>query len=171
MTANCRSNGLAAKIKGHLTMDEVARHYGFEPNRSGFMRCPFHQGDRTASLKIYPGPGGWHCFGCGSGGSVIDFVMRLFDLSFRQALVRLNTDFQLGLTGEAPSRGEASRILQERAREAKELAEYRERYKSHTMLYRSMWLALKDGNETPLYFSALRELPILDEWFDEHPWR
>lgn len=65
-------------------MDEVARHYGFEPNRAGFMRCPFHQGDHTASLKIYAGDRGWHCFGCNSGGSVIDFVMRLYEANQRR---------------------------------------------------------------------------------------
>ena len=74
-------------------MDEVVRHYGFEPNRAGFMRCPFHQGDHTASLKIYAGDRGWHCFGCNSGGSVIDFVMRLYDINFRQAVLRLDLDF------------------------------------------------------------------------------
>lgn len=169
--ASFRSDGLAQQIKERLTMDEVARHYGFEPNRSGFLKCPFHQGDHTASMKIYPGSGGFHCFGCGAGGSVIDFVMRLFDLSFGQALLRLNTDFGLGLSSSRPSPSEASRILQERAQKARELEEYRRVYQVHTVLYRAMWLALKRGEETPLYFAALRELPILDYWFEEHPWR
>ena len=99
-------------------MDEVARHYGFEPNRAGFMRCPFHQGDHTASLKIYAGDRGWHCFGCNSGGSVIDFVMRLYDINFRQAVLRLDLDFGLGLS-QAPqlSRAEQSAILEARRRE------------------------------------------------------
>lgn len=94
-------------------MDEVARHYGFEPNRAGFMRCPFHQGDHTASLKIYAGDRGWHCFGCNSGGSVIDFVMRLYDINFRQAVLRLDLDFGLGLS-QTPqrSRAEQSAILE-----------------------------------------------------------
>ena len=153
-------------------MEDVVRHYGFESNRAGFMRCPFHRGDHTASLKIYPGSGGWHCFGCGKGGSVIDFVMELFGLSFRQAVLRLNMDFGLGLSSSGrPSPAEASRILQERAREARELEEYRERYRAHAVLYRAMWLALKSGEETPLYFAALRELPALEDYFDEHPWR
>ena len=39
---------LAAGIKDRLTMEEVARRYGYEPGRSGFLRCPFHSGDRTA---------------------------------------------------------------------------------------------------------------------------
>lgn len=37
-------------------------------------RCPFHR-DNTPSFTVFP-DGGWHCFGCGAGGSLIDFVMR-----------------------------------------------------------------------------------------------
>lgn len=44
----------------------------------------------------------------GKGGSVIDFVMDLFDLSFRQAVLRLNLDFRLGLTDSRPTRTEVS---------------------------------------------------------------
>lgn len=87
---------LASQIKERLTAQEVVEFYGFHPDRSGFIKCPFHQGDRHASLKVYSGnKTGWHCFGCGAGGSVIDFVMKLFDIDFRQACVRINTDFHL----------------------------------------------------------------------------
>lgn len=171
MTANCSSDGLAGVIKDRLTMDEVARRYGFEPNRAGFIQCPFHQGDHTASLKIYPGHGGFHCFGCGAHGSVVDFTMLLFDISFAQALLRLNSDFGLGLSAHRPGPAELSRRHQERVRAAKKLAHDRALYQTHTVLYRAMWLALKSGEETPLYFAALRELPILDHWLEETPWR
>ena len=81
---------LASQIKERLTAQEVVEFYGFHPDRSGFIKCPFHQGDRHASLKVYSGnKTGWHCFGCGAGGSVIDFVMKLFDIDFRQACVRI----------------------------------------------------------------------------------
>ena len=79
---------MASDIRSMLTAQQVAEHYGFEVNRSGFMKCPFHTGDRTASLKLYDGESGFHCFGCGAHGSIIDFVMRLFDLNFRQAVSR-----------------------------------------------------------------------------------
>ena len=96
MTVTCRSN-LAGRIQERLTMEEVARRYGYEPGRSGEggarrygydpgrsggLRCAFHQGDRTASLRVYPGYGGWHCFGCGNGGSGIDFVIVLYGIIF-----------------------------------------------------------------------------------------
>ena len=70
-------DNLAYEIKRLLPAVAVFSAYGLPPNRSGFVQCPFHQGDRHASLKVYSGnKAGWHCFGCGAGGSVIDFAMR-----------------------------------------------------------------------------------------------
>jgi hypothetical protein len=88
---------MAADIRRILTAQQVAEFYGFQVGRSGFMKCPFHQGDHTASLKLYDGDGGWHCFGCGAHGSVIDFAMLLFNCSFREAMGRLDSDFHLGI--------------------------------------------------------------------------
>ena len=90
-------NRQAEEIKQRLTMREVAEHYGFQVNRASCIRCPFHAGDRQASLHIYSGSGGFHCFGCGAHGSVIDFIMRLFNCSFREAVERADSDFHLGL--------------------------------------------------------------------------
>lgn len=164
----------AAEIKVRVSMLDVIERYGYETNRAGFMRCPFHSSDHTASLKIYPGERGWHCFGCGKGGSVIDFVMELFGISFRQAIVRMNTDFGLGLgfgTDDRASTYTRSKILEERKKKEEELAKYRREHEAKTVLFRHMWLALKKGEETALYFAALREIPILEYWFEEHPWR
>ena len=80
------------QIRQQLTMREVAELYGFTPDRNGFIKCPFHS-DNHGSLKLYPEDRGWHCFGCNAGGSVIDFVMKLFDLTFQQAVLRLDSDF------------------------------------------------------------------------------
>ena len=97
-------NDLARQIKEHLTARQVVELYGFHPDRGGYIQCPFHAGDNHGSLKVYDGnKSGWHCFGCGAGGSAIDFVMRLFGLSFAQACLKLNCDFGLGLTGERPA--------------------------------------------------------------------
>lgn len=35
----------------------------------------------------------FHCFGCGADGDVIDFAAKLFQLSLRQAVKKLATDF------------------------------------------------------------------------------
>jgi hypothetical protein len=49
---------------------------------AGKVPCPFHE-DRTPSLHCYPDDGGWHCFGCGAGGSIIDFGAGLYDIEPR----------------------------------------------------------------------------------------
>lgn len=86
-------------IKGTVGMQDVAQLMGYQVNRGGFMVCPFH-GDKDASLKIYPGRNGhsgWHCFGCGRGGSVIDFVMESEQCSFAKAVRIINDGMGLQL--------------------------------------------------------------------------
>ena len=92
---NAIQRDTAQRIKERVNMADICQKYGYEPNRAGFIRCPFHSGDNTPSLKV--NETSWHCFGCGRGGSVIDFVMELFGCSFSEACRRLDADFNLGL--------------------------------------------------------------------------
>lgn len=50
--------------------------------------CPFHK-EKTASCKIDPSTNMWHCFGCGEGGTVFNYVMKLHDVSFPEAVQML----------------------------------------------------------------------------------
>lgn len=89
----------AEVIKSSVSMNEAAGMLGYQVGRGGFMVCPFH-GDTDASLKIYPGKNGhsgWHCFGCGRGGSVIDFVMESEGCGFSKAVRILNDRLGLNL--------------------------------------------------------------------------
>jgi DNA primase len=55
----------------------------------GFMGCcPFHD-DTTASLSVGGVPDRFHCFGCGAGGDVIEYVHRFTGLSFTGAIQAL----------------------------------------------------------------------------------
>ncbi len=78
----------ATDIKRMVPMDTVLAWYGLKPNRAGFIPCPFH-GDTDPSLKVYPSGRGWHCFGCNKGGSVIDFVMAMEDVTFQDACQKI----------------------------------------------------------------------------------
>lgn len=86
----------ANEIKSRVSSKEAFLYYGIEFDRSGFCKC-FLTGERTASLKVYDGDRGWHCFGCSAHGNVIDFVMQYFGLTFHDSLVKINMDFSLGL--------------------------------------------------------------------------
>ena len=121
-------NPVAERIKDQLTMGDVLERYGLPISRNGRIPCPIHHGEDknfSYSDKYYK------CFVCGKSGSVIDFAMDLFDLDFRQAVVRLNDDFGLNLLSDntsavSPSR-ERKRILDERkAREREKAAVLRE---------------------------------------------
>ena len=59
--------------------DYVRAIAGVSPNRTGKIRCPFHD-DRTPSLQLYE-DGTWYCFGCQSGGSIYDFAARVWGTS------------------------------------------------------------------------------------------
>jgi DNA primase len=74
--------------------------------------CPFHD-EKTPSFNVNPTRGYFHCFGCGEGGDVIDFVMKTDHLSFTEAIERLAG--RAGITlryeegGSAPRQSQGSR--------------------------------------------------------------
>lgn len=86
----------ANEIKSRVSMPEMMGRYGFELDRSGFCKCPLHS-EKSGSFKAYPGSRGFYCFGCGAHGSVIDFVMQYFGLTFQDAISKINSDFSIGL--------------------------------------------------------------------------
>ena len=56
--------------------------------RSGsnmFGLCPFHS-EKTPSFSVSPDKQFYHCFGCGKGGGVINFIMEIENLSFPEAV-------------------------------------------------------------------------------------
>lgn len=79
------------EIKGRYSMRDIVEQYGFHPNRSGFISCPFHSSDRTPSLKIYAKD--FHCHACGANGDIFDFVMRMDNLSFKDAFQSLGGEY------------------------------------------------------------------------------
>lgn len=51
-----------------------------------FIKCPFHSGDNTPSLCINPVSNKWHCFGCGAGSSIYDWIMQKNNKTFQEAV-------------------------------------------------------------------------------------
>ena len=47
--------------------------------------CPFHN-EKTGSFTVYPQTNSFYCFGCGVGGDVINFTMRIENLDYMEAV-------------------------------------------------------------------------------------
>ena len=70
---------------------DVVGSYVSLGKRSGanlFGLCPFHN-ERTPSFAVNPAGQFYHCFGCGKGGGVINFIMEVENLSYPDAVAFL----------------------------------------------------------------------------------
>ena len=115
-------------VKQSITVREAAQMYGIEVNRSGMACCPFHD-DKNPSMKLNEEY--FYCFGCGATGDVIDFAVRLYNLSPREAAEKLAQDFGLAYDSQAPPRRryvrqktEAQKFKEDRDHAFRVLADY-----------------------------------------------
>jgi DNA primase len=66
--------------------------------------CPFHN-EKTPSFSVNAERGFFHCFGCGAGGTVFDFVMRVEALTFAEALQSLARRYGIALPEQSSAVG------------------------------------------------------------------
>lgn len=90
-------NAAARIVRETVSARDYAELIGLPVNRAGFTKCPFHSGDNSASMRLYPGERGWHCFGCHASGDVIELAKRLFGLRFPDAVERVAQDAGVNL--------------------------------------------------------------------------
>lgn len=144
-------------IKESLTLRKVMEFYGIHFNSRGFALCPFHT-EKTASLSIKNEH--YKCFGCGEYGGIIDFVMKYFGISFKQAIAKMGTDFALPLSFHKPTYRERLKITErrreidaERAENAKIKKIIDNNYNALCELHRRLYgEALKRKSETLLEY-------------------
>ena len=77
--------GFIQELKMRSPVQEVVGRY-VELKRAGrnlVGRCPFHS-EKTPSFTVFED--NFHCFGCGAGGDVITFAMRIENLDYRDAV-------------------------------------------------------------------------------------
>ncbi len=75
------------RIKDANRIDDVMRSYVTlsRTGRNLKCSCPFHS-EKTPSCVIYQDNGSFYCFGCGAGGDVITFIMKIENLDYIEAV-------------------------------------------------------------------------------------
>ena len=103
------------QLKETISIERVCRSYGIMLHEHGLNDyaglCPFHEEDEP-SFIVTPGKNLYNCMGCARGGSVIDLVMELERITFREAVESLAKRYGL----DPIARGAASSCAETTAR-------------------------------------------------------
>lgn len=79
---------IVAVVSDHVQLRKVGQsHKGL---------CPFHK-EKSPSFTVRADPAVFHCFGCGAGGDVIEFVKMKEGLSFQDAVVSIARRFGVAI--------------------------------------------------------------------------
>jgi len=92
--------------KQNIDILKVVEQSGIQLTKHGqnhFGGCPFHD-EKTPSFSVSPSKQMFHCFGCGAGGDVIDYVKKYYSLDFPGALQFLGIKKQTPQTKKQISR-------------------------------------------------------------------
>ena len=84
------SSDLLEEIRNRCDIvDVISEYVHLKPAGKGFKGlCPFH-GEKTPSFMVSPEKQLFHCFGCGEGGNVFNFLMKYEKFSFFEAVKML----------------------------------------------------------------------------------
>ena len=96
------------RLKRNISIEALCRERGIDLKKHGSRdligKCPFHE-DKNPSFVVTPEKNLFHCLGCDAGGSVIDLVMKLDKIEFRDAVQKLITSTGLvRLAADPPKR-------------------------------------------------------------------
>ena len=109
-----------ALVRERSKVDEVVGEYVTLKRAGGASLkglCPFHD-EKSPSFNVNAARGYWHCFGCGEGGDVISFIIKMDHLSFAEAVEKLahrsGVQLRYEESGTAPNRqkGERTRLVE-----------------------------------------------------------
>ena len=71
-------NDIADVVSGYVRLNKKS-------GSNLFGLCPFHS-EKTPSFSVAPDKQIYHCFGCGKGGGVFNFIMEIENLTFPESV-------------------------------------------------------------------------------------
>lgn len=79
------------ELKNKIRIEDVISKYVYlipigEDRFRGL--CPFH-GESKPSFTVYADTQSFYCFGCGVGGDVISFLMKIENIDFKDAIKKI----------------------------------------------------------------------------------
>ncbi len=121
---------IVTRIKEETDIVAVVRGYvTLKPSGAGFKGlCPFHR-EKTPSFNVTPSLNIYKCFGCGEGGDVISFLMKIEGISFPEALEALARSLDIDL----------SRYLQDDEAEGERVAFHRANAVAADIWQEALW--------------------------------
>ncbi len=89
-TANIFGEDFLSELRNRCDIvDIVSRYVQLKKSSNNFVGlCPFHN-EKTPSFHVNQSGQFFHCFGCQTGGDVITFIMKIENLSYREAVEHL----------------------------------------------------------------------------------
>jgi len=91
-------------------LDVVADYVSLRKAGANYLGlCPFH-GEKTPSFNVNPGRAIFHCFGCGIGGNVFSFIMKMEGLGFPEAVKFLAKRVGVTIEERPPTVAEKRRL-------------------------------------------------------------
>jgi DNA primase len=87
------------KILEVITISDILHREGVK-TRGRRSKCPIHGGRNDTTFGFDKVT--YHCFKCGAKGQVVDLVMQINNITFEEALQKINHDFGLGFDFDKP---------------------------------------------------------------------
>ena len=106
-------NDIVSTISQYMTLKRKGRNY--------FGLCPFHN-EKSPSFSVSPDKQIFHCFGCGVGGDVINFVKKIENIGFLDSVRLLAEKSGIQLPNDISKAEEESIKLKNRVYKINELA-------------------------------------------------
>ncbi len=114
--------------------------------------CPFHE-EKTASLAVHPARGTFKCFGCGEGGNIYTFLMKIEGMAFTDAVKKICNRAGIELKQSGKRYDDRYNSIYEANEQASEI-------------WRDILLKSEQGNEALEYLRGDRGLEVdtIENW-------